>query len=166
MTKSCMGNPDTAGQAAGRRSVCNDGHLSKVEFRTNRRPTSMKIPDSYKGINWDRQIENRKSSTRCKVEHPFLIVKKQFGYAKVAYRGIAKNMNRFHILFASANLVMCQGRTGQGILWGISVPIFKDSHKGMGIQKGIHRVLMPISLQSMPDRVVKGIEQSINQRYR
>ena len=107
MTKSCMGNPDAAGQAAGRRSVCNDGHLSKVEFRTNRRPTSMKIPDSYKGINWDRQIENRKSSTRYKVEHPFLIVKKQFGYAKVAYRGIAKNMNRFHILFASANLVMC-----------------------------------------------------------
>ena len=35
----------------------------------------------------------------------------------------------------------------------------------MGIQEGIHRVLMPISLQSMPDRVVKGIEQSINQRY-
>ena len=60
-------------------------------------------------------MENRKSSTRCKVEHPFLIVKKQFGYAKVAYRGIAKNMNRFHILFASANLVMCAraGRSGE-----------------------------------------------------
>ena len=99
--------------AGSREEVCNDGHLSKVEFRTNRRPSSIKIPDSYKGINWDRQIENRKSSTRCKVEHPFLIVKRQFGYAKVAYRGIAKNMNRFHILFASANLVMC-ARGGRG----------------------------------------------------
>ena len=90
-----------------REEICNDEHLSKVEFRTNRRPSGIKVPDSYKGINWDKQMEQRKSSTRCKVEHPFLIVKKQFGYAKVVYRGIAKNMNRFHILFASANLVMC-----------------------------------------------------------
>ena len=87
--------------------IKNDDHLSKVEFRINLRPSSIKVPDTYKGTNWDKEIENRKSSTRCKVEHPFLIVKRQFGYAKVAYRGIAKNMNRFHILFASANLVMC-----------------------------------------------------------
>lgn len=90
-----------------RDEIKNDDHLSKVEFRINLRPSSIKVPDTYKGTNWDKEIENRKSSTRCKVEHPFLIVKRQFGYAKVAYRGIAKNMNRFHILFASANLVMC-----------------------------------------------------------
>ena len=90
-----------------RNDIKNDEPFSKIEFRTNRRPSSIKVPDSYKGINWDKEIESRKSSTRCKVEHPFLIVKRQFGYAKVAYRGIAKNMNRFHILFASANLVMC-----------------------------------------------------------
>lgn len=90
-----------------REEIRNDEHLSKIEFRTNKRPSSIKVPETYKGINWDKQIEKRKSSTRCKVEHPFLIVKKQFGYAKVVYRGIAKNMNRFHILFASANLVMC-----------------------------------------------------------
>ena len=90
-----------------REELRNDEHLSNVEFRTNKRPSSIKVPKSYKGINWDKQAENRKSSTRCKVEHPFLIVKKQFGYAKVVYRGIAKNMNRFNILFASANLVMC-----------------------------------------------------------
>ena len=90
-----------------REEIRNDEHLSNVEFRTNKRPSSIKVPKSYKGINWDKQAENRKSSTRCKVELPFLIVKKQFGYAKVVYRGIAKNMNRFNILFASANLVMC-----------------------------------------------------------
>lgn len=90
-----------------REEICSDEHLSKVEFRTNRHPFSIRVPDSCKGINWDRQTENRKSSTCCKVEHPFLTVKKQFGYAKVVYRGIARNMNRFHILFASANLVMC-----------------------------------------------------------
>lgn len=90
-----------------REEIRSDKHLSQVDFRTNKRPSSNKTPDSYQGINWNKQIENRKSSTRCKVEHPFLIVKKQFGYSKVAYRGIAKNMNRFHILFASANLLMC-----------------------------------------------------------
>ena len=52
-------------------------------------------------------MEHEKSAVRCKVEHPFLIVKKQMGYSKVVYRGIAKNMHRFHMLFASANLLMC-----------------------------------------------------------
>lgn len=90
-----------------------DEHLSSLELRTNVRPSSIKVPDSYHGINWDKQIENRKSSVRAKVEHPYLIVKNQFGYNKTVYRGIKKNMNRFHILFASANLVMCfrAGRT-------------------------------------------------------
>ena len=96
-----------------REDIQQDEHLSTIEFRTNIRPSSIKVPKSYQGINWDKKIENRKSSTRCKVEHPFLIVKKQFGYCKVAYRGIAKNLNRFHVLFASANLIMCAraGRT-------------------------------------------------------
>lgn len=35
-------------------------------------------------------MEHEKSAVRCKVEHPFLIVKKQMGYSKVVYRGIAK----------------------------------------------------------------------------
>ena len=88
---------------------------SMNEIRTNVRPSSLKNTSSYTGFNWDKEIENRKTSVRCKVEHPFLIVKKQFGYAKVVYRGIAKNMNRFHILFASANLVKCfrAGRTAE-----------------------------------------------------
>ena len=32
-----------------------------------------------------------KASIRAKVEHPFLYVKRHFGYAKVRYRGLAKN---------------------------------------------------------------------------
>ena len=77
-------------------------------------------PKSTKNQNGKRDPEmhqtkngNEKSTVRCKVEHPFLIVKKQMGYSKVVYRGIAKNMHRFHMLFASANLLMCSraGRT-------------------------------------------------------
>ena len=93
-----------------------DAHLKDIEFRTCLRPSQLKTTGkNYDGFCWDRWIEHRKSSIRCKVEHPFLIVKKQFGYAKTAYRGIAKNMNRFYMLFGCANLVMCirGGRTAE-----------------------------------------------------
>ena len=43
---------------------------------------------------------------RAKVEHPFLIVKRDFGFTKTRYRGIAKNLNHLHMLFASANWLM------------------------------------------------------------
>ena len=38
--------------------------------------------------------EKRKASVRAKVEHPFLYVKRRFGYGKVRYRGLAKNTQR------------------------------------------------------------------------
>ena len=88
-------------------------HLARVEYRTARRPKSTTPPKSQPFIDWEKRIENRKSSIRCKVEHPFLIVKKLFGYGKVVYRGIQKNLNRLFLLFGSANLLMCSraGRT-------------------------------------------------------
>ncbi len=100
-----------------REEISGDEHLKDIEFRINCKPSRIKMPEDYRGIQWDRMIENRKSSVRCKVEHVFLIVKRQFGYAKVVYRGIAKNMNRFFALFASANLVQCirSGRTAEFI---------------------------------------------------
>jgi len=105
---------DSGYSGAGKREeIKDDERLASVEFRTNVRPSSLKTAKTHQGMNWGKQMENRKSSTRSKVEHPFLIVKRQFGYCKVAYRGIAKNLSRFHILFAAANLVMCvrAGRT-------------------------------------------------------
>jgi len=101
--------------ASKRPEITEDENLSKIEFRINRKPSQIQQSRTYKGINWDKEIEHRKSSVRCKVEHPFLIVKKFFGYSKVVYRGIRKNMNRFNVLFASANLLMCSraGRTAE-----------------------------------------------------
>ena len=95
--------------------VIKDEHLSQIDYRICKRPSSLKTSKDYEGINWEKQMENRISSIRCKVEHAFLIVKRDFGYRKVAYRGIAKNMNRFHVLFGCANLLMCirAGRTKQ-----------------------------------------------------
>lgn len=95
-----------------REEIKNDETLSKIEFRINKRPSSLKTTDNFKGINWDKKMEHDKSAVRCKVEHPFLIVKRHMGYAKVVYRGIEKNMHRLNLLFASANLIMC-GRAGR-----------------------------------------------------
>jgi len=96
-------------------TILEDEHLSKIDYRICKRPSSLKTPATYNGINWEKRIENRISSVRCKVEHIFLIVKRDFGYRKVVYRGIAKNMNRFHVLFGCANLLMCvrAGRTDE-----------------------------------------------------
>lgn len=53
----------------------------------------------------DRETNRRKSSIRAKIEHPFLIVKRLWGFAKVRYRGLAKNANRAFAMLALANLV-------------------------------------------------------------
>ena len=45
------------------------------------------------------------SKQRCKVEHSFQMLKCLFGFRKVCYSGIAKNLNKLFILFASVNLV-------------------------------------------------------------
>ena len=50
------------------------------------------------------QIERIKARIRAKVEHPFRVVKRQFGHVKVRCRGLAKNTAQLHTLFALANL--------------------------------------------------------------
>jgi IS5 family transposase len=52
------------------------------------------------------QIERIKARVRAKVEHPFRVIKRQFGHVKVRYRGLAKNTAQLHTLFALSNLWM------------------------------------------------------------
>ena len=52
------------------------------------------------------QLESIKASVRAKVEHPFRIIKQQFGYSKTRYRGLAKNTNRLFLLAGFANLLI------------------------------------------------------------
>ena len=54
------------------------------------------------------QAEKFKASVRAKVEHPFRVVKQQFGHAKVRYRGLAKNTARLTMLFALSNVWMAR----------------------------------------------------------
>ena len=54
------------------------------------------------------QIEQVKASIRAKVEHPFRVIKRQSGHVKVRYRGLAKNTEQLHTLFALSNLWMAR----------------------------------------------------------
>lgn len=49
-------------------------------------------------------IEYMKASIRAKVEHPFHIIKRQFGFVKVIYKGLLKNDTQRAMLFTLVNL--------------------------------------------------------------
>ena len=56
------------------------------------------------------QLERTKARIRAKVEHPFRVIKRQFGYMKVRYRGLLKNTQQVITLFALSNLWMVRVR--------------------------------------------------------
>jgi IS5 family transposase len=56
------------------------------------------------------ELEHLKASVRAKVEHPFRVLKRQFGYRQVRYRGLAKNTAQITTLFALANLWLMRKR--------------------------------------------------------
>lgn len=84
-----------------RAGIASDPHLSTVEFRVAARKGILQQMTGF-----DRAIESRKAAVRARVEYPFLVLKRDFGFRKTRYRGIAKNLNLLHIAFASANLLM------------------------------------------------------------
>jgi IS5 family transposase len=73
-----------------------------VRYRVNRRAASPHRPLTayWRGIN------RARSRTRACGEHPFHVVKRLWGFAKVRYRGLAKNLARAWTAFALANLYL------------------------------------------------------------
>ena len=57
-----------------------------------------------------KRLSTLRFSVRAKVEHPFLKVKRIFGYCKVRYRGLAKNTERLALLFGLGNLLTAEGQ--------------------------------------------------------
>ena len=72
------------------------------------RPSDIaKMPDGRAKERVQRQ-EHRKASVRAKVEHPFRVIKRQFGLLKVRFKGLAKNTAHVVTLFALSNLWMAR----------------------------------------------------------
>lgn len=90
-----------------RPEITEDPHKSQIDYRIAERPGKKRSMDNGPARDFYCHIEFRKASVRAKVEHAFHIIKNIFGFKKVCYRGIAKNLNRLYMLAASANLLMC-----------------------------------------------------------
>ena len=85
----------------------NENLRCAVEWQVAMRPGKRRKLDPGSG---EALAERRKASVRAKVEHPFLKVKRIFGYAKVSYRGLAKNTERLALLFGLGNLLTAEGQ--------------------------------------------------------
>jgi len=77
-----------------------------VRYRVNRRPLSRTRPLSDR---W-RWINRTRSRTRACGEHAFHVIKRLWGFQKVRYRGLAKNLARAYALFALSNLYLVRRR--------------------------------------------------------
>jgi len=79
--------------------------LSGGRYRVNRRGTKARpLTEHQKAINRSR------SRRRARGEHPFHVVKRLWGFMKVRYRGLAKNLARAFAMFGLANLYLVRRR--------------------------------------------------------
>ncbi len=83
---------DAGYQGVGKRE---ENRVADVDWQVAMRPGKRRQLDK---AGPEEAAERRKASVRAKVEHPFLYVKRHFGYAKVRYRGLAKNTQRIAVL--------------------------------------------------------------------
>jgi len=86
------------------RSLLNSDPKKRIWCMPFKKPHGGELPQ------WKREINRGLSSLRAKVEHPFRVIKCQFGYRKVRYKGLAKNAQQQQTLFALANLYMARER--------------------------------------------------------
>ena len=85
-----------------------------VDWHVAMRPGKRKQQKHTPWGHFTEQAEKLKASVRAKVEHPFRVIKCQFGFTKVRYKGLAKNTAQLMTLFALSNLWMARRALMQG----------------------------------------------------
>jgi len=90
-------------------------YASQQELIESRAPsaqdrTNQRVIGSGIAADLERIVNRIKSKVRSRVEHVFAVVKRQFGFAKVRYRGLAKNATRAFVVLGLANLYLARGR--------------------------------------------------------
>ena len=79
-----------------------------LQWHIAARPSDMaRMPEGRAKTRAQKQ-EHRKASVRAKVEHPFRVIKRQFGLVKVRFKGLTKNTAHVITLFALSNLWMAR----------------------------------------------------------
>ena len=92
---------------AGYMGIEKRGETGAVQWHVAMRPSKRRKLDKSKRLDkiYDK-IEPLKAGVRAKLEHPFRVLKCQFGYVKARCRGLAKNTVQIETQFALANLWM------------------------------------------------------------
>jgi IS5 family transposase len=72
--------------------------------------TNQRVRSSGVAADLERIVNRIKSKVRSRVEHVFAVVKRQFGFAKVRYRGLEKNATRAFVALGLANIYLARGR--------------------------------------------------------
>ena len=67
------------------------------------------LPDTPEG-GLDDLVETAKAHIRAKVEQPFRVIKRQFGFQKIRLRGMVKNRCKVNVLAALSSLFIARGR--------------------------------------------------------
>ena len=94
---------------AGYRGVGKRAEAQGPEWHVAMRPGERKKLNPFIAPQFEAlTLEKWKASIRAKVEHPFRVIKRQFGYTKVRYRGLAKNTAQIVTLFALSNVWMAR----------------------------------------------------------
>jgi len=88
---------------AGQREVIVDCAPNARDFTQSRGSRNRKPSEKERARN------RNKSKVRAKVEHRFGILKRQFGFTEVRYRGLEKNAQRLFVACALSNPVMAKG---------------------------------------------------------
>lgn len=86
-------------------AITRNGQGKRIKYRINRRPSQSKNR-SARSQGQIKRREREKSSVRAKVEHVFGVVKGQLGFKKTRYRGLRKQIAKFNMMFALANLLL------------------------------------------------------------
>ncbi len=81
-----------------------------VDWHVAMRPGKRKAQKYTPWGELNEKAEQLKASVRAKVEHPFRVIKRQFGHTKVRYRGLKKNTAQLLTLFALSNIWMARSR--------------------------------------------------------
>lgn len=103
------GHEEVAFGDAGYRGVGKRAEAQGPEWHVAMRPGERKKLNPFIAGQFEAlTLEKWKASVRAKVEHPFRVLKRQFGYSKVRYRGLAKNTAQIVTLFALSNLWMAR----------------------------------------------------------
>jgi IS5 family transposase len=93
---------------SGYRGAQNRVDRKGLQWHIAARPSDIaKMPDGRAKTKLQ-NAEHRKASVRAKVEHPFRVIKRQFGLVKVRFRGLQKNTTHLLTLFALSNLWMAR----------------------------------------------------------